>query len=54
MEICSGDFAIAYTSKTCRISIRGMPSTKYQCLVLWWNTRMPMMEPTLQIGRAHV
>lgn len=32
----------------------GIPNTKYQCLVLWWNTRMPMIEPILPPIRAMI
>lgn len=47
MEICSGDFIMAIINRICNMSIRGIPYTKYQCLVLWWNALIPMIEPML-------
>ena len=42
----------AAIAAACTAKINGIPTTKYQCLVLWWNRYMPAHAPALPPSRA--
>ncbi len=47
VPISIGDTISAITAAICNTKMTGIPYTKYQCLVLWRNKCIPMIEPML-------
>ena len=45
--ISIGDICSTIIPIICKIKIRGIPYTKYQCLVLWRKVYMPKIQPML-------